>query len=274
MNIFEKAIYALQFEMTEPVSFGWFHLLWIAIVIGVTVFMCVKFKNCSDKVFRRTALIVWIVILSLEIYKQISYSFSYENGVGEWDYSWYAFPYQLCSTPLYLLPFVAFMKDGKVRDSIIAFLITFSFFGGLATFVIPTDVFITKTLINIQTMVHHGSQIFIGIFFYVALRKKINLKYVLKGFFTFAVMMVIALLLNIVFYHAFIKELGDTFNMFYIGPYFPCTLPLLEIIYPLMPKVLFIVLYFICFCIVALIMYYMMFGIDKLTRFIKTKISK
>ncbi|MBR3804984.1 MAG: hypothetical protein IKJ14_06535, partial [Clostridia bacterium] len=69
-------------------------------------------------------------------------------------------------------------------------------------------------------------------------------------------------------------ELGDTFNMFYIGPYFPCTLPLLEIIYPLMPKVLFIVLYFICFCIVALVMYYMMFGIDKLSCLIKKKLTK
>ncbi|MBQ3235008.1 MAG: YwaF family protein [Clostridia bacterium] len=274
MNFFEKLLHALQFRMTEPVSYGWFHLMWVAILVVFTVIMCLKFKDASDKTFRRITMIVWIVILALEIYKQFSFAFSFENGESKWDYAWYSFPFQLCSTPLYLLPLVAFLKEGKVRDSIIAFLMTFSFFGGLATFVIPEDVFIEETMINIQTMVHHGSQIFIGIFYYVTLGKKINLFYILKGFFTFAVMMGIALLLNIVLYHAFIKEAGDTFNMFYIGPYFDCTLPLLEMFYPMMPKVLFIVLYFICFCIIAVIMYYIMVGIDKLARLIKSKLCK
>ena len=274
MNFFEKILHALQFRMEEPLSYGWFHLTWVAILIALTVFMCVRFKNASDKLIRRVTMIVWIVILALEVYKQVSFAFSVENGEGKWDYAWYSFPFQLCSSLLYLLPFIAFMKEGRVRDSVIAFMMTFSFFGGLITFIIPEDVFIEEAMINIQTMVHHGSQIFIGIFYFVTLKKKINVIYILKGFFTFAVMMAIALILNIVFYHAFIKEIGDTFNMFYIGPYFDCTLPILETIYPHVPKVLFIVLYFICFCGIAMVMYYMMVGIDKLVLLIKKKLAK
>ena len=131
MNFFEKILHALQFRMEEPLSYGWFHLTWVAIFIALTVFMCVRFKNASDKVIRRVTMIVWIVILALEVYKQVSFAFSVENGEGKWDYAWYSFPFQLCSSPLYLLPFIAFMKEGRVRDSVIAFMMTFSFFGGI-----------------------------------------------------------------------------------------------------------------------------------------------
>lgn len=272
MNIFEKILSFLQFEMTEPTPYGWFHLMWIAIVIAVTVFLCVKFKNCDDKIFRRITLIVWIVIVVLEIYKQFSFSFENNNGVGEWDYSWYSFPFQFCSTPLYLLPIVVFMKDGKVRDSVIAFLMTYAFFGGIAAFILPSDLFIEEAMINIQTMVHHGSQIVIGIFYYVVYRKKINLTFILKGFFTFAVMIFIALTLNIVFYHAFIKEIDETFNMFYISPYFENTMPVLGFFYERVNNILFIVLYFICFSFISIAIYYIMKGIDKLCCIIKARL--
>ena len=258
--------------MTEPTPYGWFHLMWIAIVIAVTVFLSVKFKNCDDKTFRKITLIVWIVIFILEIYKQFSFSFENNNGVGEWDYSWYSFPFQFCSTPLYLLPIVAFMKDGKVRDSVIAFLMTYAFFGGIAAFILPSDLFIEEAMINIQTMVHHGSQIVIGIFYYVVYRKKINLTFILKGFFTFAVMIFIALTLNIVFYHAFIKEIDETFNMFYISPYFENTMPVLGFFYERVNNILFIVLYFICFSFISIAIYYIMKGIDKLCCIIKARL--
>ena len=30
------------------------------------------------------------------------------------DYTWSSFPFQLCSTPLYILPLIIFLKDNKV----------------------------------------------------------------------------------------------------------------------------------------------------------------
>lgn len=140
-------------------------------------------------------------MLVLEIYKQLIYSVSEVGGSAVWDYQWYAFPYQLCSTPLYLLPFVAFMKEGKTRDSIMSFLSTFAMFGGLAVFIYPNDVFISTIGINIQTMVHHGLQIVLGIYFMVYNRKKLNWMYFLRGVYVFGAMLGIAMLLNIVLYH-------------------------------------------------------------------------
>ena len=49
MNIFEKILYALQVEMEEPKAFGWFHLLWIGLVIiAITILYKTKNKYSSS----------------------------------------------------------------------------------------------------------------------------------------------------------------------------------------------------------------------------------
>ena len=257
MNFFEQILHALSGEMTRPTNYGWFHLMFLAIIIGLTVFLCIKFKNASDKTYRRIILIGWIVILVLEIYKQLIFSFEFDGTNATWDYQWYAFPFQLCSTPIFLLPFVSFLKEGKVRDSIVAFIATFAMFGGLVTYIYPNDVFITTIGINIQTMVHHGLQIVLGIYSIVYFRKKWNIKFFLSGIITFVAMLAVAMLLNLTIIYA----TNETFNMFYISPHFPCALPLLNIIYANVPYWLFLPIYIIGFTLAALIMHYVAFGI-------------
>jgi hypothetical protein len=165
--------------------YGWFHILALAIMFAVGVFLCWKCRNVSDKKFRIIIGVVWAIMLLFEIYKQVEFSFNYDELTGSvrWDYEWYAFPFQLCSKPLYLLPFIVFLPDGKVRNSIIAFIGSFALFGGLATMVFPTTVFIETIGINIQTMVHHGLQVVIGVFALVHERFNLSIKYFRnKGF--------------------------------------------------------------------------------------------
>lgn len=95
------------------------------------------FGNASDKFVRRLAAVLWIIMVVFEIGKQLIYGFNVEDGRLVWDYEWYAFPFQFCSSPLYILPFVAFAKDGKIRDSAMLFLATFSLFAGICVYVIP-----------------------------------------------------------------------------------------------------------------------------------------
>ena len=184
-------------------------------------------------------------MLVLEIYKQIFYAgLHVRDGHLVWDYQWGNFPFQLCSMPLYLLPFVAFMKEGKVRDSILAFLSTFAFFGGMVVFVYPNDVFVRMIGINIQTMVHHGLQIVLGIYFMVYNRKKLNWIYFLRGAIVFGISMFTALMLNIIMYHAVMVHIGQSFNMFYIGPYVKCHLPILTDIWTNVPYIVFLLIVF------------------------------
>lgn len=263
MNFFERILYFLKGTMPTPTNFGWFHIMFIAIVIGATVAICVLFKNAKDKTFRRIVLICWVVILVLEIYKQIIFSVNFGvEGGATWNYQLYAFPYQLCSTPLYLLPFVAFLKDGKVRDGIMSFVSTFSLLGGLAVMVFPNDVFVEFIGINFQTMIHHGLQVVLGIFFMVYNRHKLNIKYFLKSIPVFFTLFVVAFALDLIVP----KFTTETFNMWYISPYFLCTLPLVSIFYANLPYVLFLICYVICFILIALLLHYIQFGIIKLVQ--------
>lgn len=256
MNAFEKVLYFLEGEMERPTNYGWFHLLFVGIVILSTILLCLKFKDCDDKVFRRIALICWVVIVVLEIYKQVIYTFEYDGAVVAWDYQWYAFPYQFCSTPLFVLPFVAFLKDGKFRDAFVAYMAFFSLFGGIAVFFYPNDVFISTIGINIQTMIHHGSQIVLGIFFIVHSRRKINFKFHLKSVPVFASLVAIAIIMNECGFSILTsKGMDDTFNMFYISRHFECTLPILSGIYEAVPYLVFSLIYILGFAVISLIIF-------------------
>ena len=238
MNFFERLLIILDAEMPIPTLFGWFHILCLILTALVTFFLIKKYKDSSDKVFRKIILISWLIIVIFEGYKQLNFSFNVDDLT--WNYNWYYFPYQFCSTPLYVLPFIIFCKEGKFRDAFLAYTITYAFFGGLAVMIYPGDVYIETIGINIQTMVHHGSQVVLGIFVAVHERKKFGKKFFALAIPVFVVAVLIALAFNVIG-HFVIPDEG--LNMFYVGPYKNCTLPLLNVIYPLVPWPVFFILY-------------------------------
>ncbi|MBE7061905.1 MAG: hypothetical protein E7382_05155 [Clostridiales bacterium] len=273
MSFFEKIIFGIDsWKMTTPTNFGWFHILSVVLCAAITVALCIFYKDAKDKTMRRIALISWLIMVVLEAMKQLTYS--YDGKALEWDYQWYAFPYQLCSTPLYVLPFIAFMKDCKVRDAMMSYMSTFSFFGGFAVFIYPNDVFVSTTAINIQTMIHHGLQIVLGIYFFVYNRKKLSIKYHLSALFVFVALAIVAIALNEIVHASLIANGNDeTFNMFYFSPHHGTHLPILSIICPLVPPVVFIFIYVLGFMGTSFVVYYAMIGIKALALTIKRKCS-
>lgn len=264
MTFLESIIHALNATMDIPPSFGIFHFAFMLLFIASTVLICIKFKDAKDSTMRRIALISWIIMLVLEVYKQFVLSFKLDGATPTWDYQWYAFPFQLCSTPLYVLPFIAFMKESKFRDALMSFMSTFSFFGGLVVFIYPNDVFATLIGINIQTMIHHGLQLLLGVYFFVYNRKKANIKYHLSAIPVFVVLAGIAVILNEVVYSAIISNgWNDAFNMFYISAYYPNHLPILSTVYELVHPILFIIIYVIGFALVGTLIYGIMKGLKK-----------
>ena len=222
--------------------------------------MNVPILNTNKIVF-----IFWAVVILLEIYKQVEFSFVYEDGKGIWDYPVYIFPFQLCSSQFYILPFIFLLKDGKIRNAMIAYTITFSFFGGLAVFFYPNDVFIETIGINIQTMIHHGTQILLGVFLFTRYRKVFDFKFYVKSIFVFFVMLLIATVLDIAVYkHLVSMGNTETFNMFFISPYFDCTLPILSIIYDNVPYFVFYLIYMLGFVLISYIIFIVETSIYKL----------
>lgn len=250
LSFWQSLFKGLDASMTTPNSFGWYHFLCLAIVLGLCIVCAVFCRNLSDKNYDRILLFTSIALIVLEVYKQLNFSFNWREN--KWDYQWYIFPFQFCSTPMYIMPLaLIFRKKQRIRDAFRAYLATYALFAGLAVMIYPNDVFISTIGINIQTMVHHGAMVVIGVLTWVSGKAKLHYKTVLQALPVFAGFCAIAIGANILFHYV---GNGETFNMFYISPYYNCSLPLLSIIDEVLPYPAFLVGYIVGFTIAAYVM--------------------
>ena len=158
MNFLEQILYALSGTMEMPSGYGTFHLVSLAVVLLLTAAMCWFFRNASQQTEKRMLMIAWAVLVLMETYRQLLYAVHFDNPVY-WDYDWNAFPFQFCSSPLFLFPLAALPKSERVRDVFRMFFATFSLFAGLAVMFYPEGAFSSFIGISIQTMVHHGTMV-------------------------------------------------------------------------------------------------------------------
>lgn len=80
----EEFLHWLQGTMTRPTWFGWFHILWICIMIAECIVIYIFRKKISKKILNVLLLSTGLALIIFEIYKQIIFSFNY-NGGGEFD---------------------------------------------------------------------------------------------------------------------------------------------------------------------------------------------
>lgn len=217
MRILQNMLRVLDTAMERPAPYGWFHLLWFAISIAAGVFLCWWQSRHPGTRQRKVILWISVVTILLEVYKQINYSFSYENGI-QFDYQWYSFPFQFCSTPMYIGLLAALSREGKVHRSAMAYLATFSLFAGLCVMFYPNDVFISTIGINIQTMFCHGSMVAMGIYLLGSGYVKIGKKTLLRAVPVFSACVLLAVVMNEIAYRAGLLK-TETFNMFFVSPY-------------------------------------------------------
>ena len=225
MNLLEKFIAFLQFEMKKPSIFGGAHLFWIGITIFGIVIICLRCKKLSDKNFRIILFVCGLLLIILEVLKQLN--FAYDSETNIWEYSWKQFPFQFCSVPMYVMILVACLKECKFRDFLCSFLATYGLFAGLIVLAYPSTVLSEIVFRFSQSMIHHSVILLVGILMFVSGKVKLNHKTILKAIPVFIICVVIAFLMNIVY-----NKTGnsDSFNMFYIGPYEKCDIPVLNVI--------------------------------------------
>lgn len=260
MSVLVSILTFLDGRMETPTNYGIWHICFLLLTIGATVFMTVRFRNASDRTMRRVLTVMWVIFLVFEVYKHIVFSFSVEDDRIVFDYPWYIFPFQFCSTPFYALPFLIFLKDGPVRNFFMLFTTGFVLFAGLAVMLYPNDVYTTRTGVNIQTMVHHGMQVVMGVMLVAYNRRRMTLRNLGGGIAVFALFAATAMTLNELAYIIFTANgLDDTFNMFFISRHFSCTLPILSTVYEMVPYPVFLLVYLLGFALVAALV----FGIEK-----------
>lgn len=268
MNFWVKLQQICETEMPRPGNYGWFHLLFFALSIIVGILLCVTHKRGDDRRVRRAVFVMGVIVILLEVFKMFVYSFVIEGDRLVWDFQWYVFPWQFCSMPMYVSLLTGVFRKGKIHNSLMAFLATYAVFAGLCVMFYPNDVFIGEIGINVQTMICHGSMLTIGIYLYGSGYVKTEHKTILRAIPVFAVAVGMAALLNEVVYKSGILG-GETFNMFFISPYFDGTLPVYSSVQAVVPFPWCLFIYIAAFSAAAYIMLLGAMGIKKLAH--KTK---
>ena len=267
MNLFENIIYKLNFEMKTPKPFGWFHLMWIVLVIASIVFLYTIRKKYNEKQLKSVLFIYGVIAFILELLKQIIWSFNYDPvaNIVTWDYQWYAAPFQLCTTPIYVCLLCLFLKKGKIRDSLLSYIAFITILGSITTILFPDSCFVSTALVNIHTMWLHCGSLVVSI--YLLITKEVEIKWsnLKNAFIVFLIFAGIAMYLNLVIYNLGILN-GENFNMFYISPYFTTHLPIYNTIQENTPYLVYLFLYILSIFLGSLIIYLISLGISKLKR--------
>lgn len=254
----------LDSKMETPTLYGWFHLASFAAVIMATVLLCCMHRKDKPNRVSNVVLITAIITILLEIYKQINYNLDYGDGLGvRWDIEWYSFPWQFCSTPMYVGLLAGLTRRGKLHDALCAYLATYAMFAGACVMFYPGDVFIDTIGINIQTMICHGSMLMIGVYLFVSGHVKLEHRTILRAIPVFVTCVVIAIILNEIAYYTGLLETHD-FNMFYISPHCDPHLPVYSLVQEVVPYPWCLFLYVLGFTAASYIILLAAMGIGKL----------
>ena len=257
MNSFEKLCAYLNYDIEEPTCYGIFHIICLLITLLIVIYLFKRKEKNHEKSLKRVLAIFGISVFILELLKQVIWSFDVETL--KWHYMWYAAPFQLCTTPIYVSLICLFLKKGKLRDSLLSFMAYFTILGSIATAVYPESCFVETLLVDIHTMILHLGALVVSL--YLLKTKEVDNKFktFINGYKVFLVFVLIAEILNIIIYKSGILH-GDTFNMFYISPYFESSLPIFSTVQQKVPFIIFLLFYLFMIFMGGLIV----FGINKL----------
>ena len=262
MNWFEKFLYLLQGEMETPKTLGWFHILWILLVVISIIVLFFLRKKHNEKRLKIILGVYGIIAFLLELLKQLIWAFNYDPIVNivTWDYEWYSAPFQLCTTPIFIALICLFLKNNKLRKSLLSYMAFVTILGSLVTLIIPDSCFTSDILINIHTMWLHCGSLVVSVYLLMSREVEINKKNLINSFIVFLIFVVIAEVLNITIYNSGILN-GETFNMFYISPYFITHLPVFKTVQESVPFIIYLLFYILVIFVGSLIVYLISKGV-------------
>ncbi len=242
MSLLENLLDTSPRFAEPPEPFGLFHLGALAVILlfCVTAVLLRRRLPRGERHLRRALLIFGAGLLLLEIGKQIAYSYTPEAG---WAYNWDRFPFQFCSTPIYVALIAVCLPAGRVRQALLCFLATYSPVAGCAVLFYPAaDVFHEMVFLNLHTMLWHGAMLLFGLWLWLTEAVTPSVKTALTAAAVYLPLPCIALILN-----ELEMALGFagayTFNMFYVARDGFCMIPVLSWIQAHMPYPVFFAAY-------------------------------
>ncbi len=265
--LFKKILSVLKTEMPRPAVYGWFHVLCLILSVVAGVWLVRRFPAPTARQVRRVLLVTASLCLLLEVYKQIVYSFTFDGERVRFCYPWYIFPFQFCSTPMYI-GLLAALSRGRWHERFAAYLASYAVFAGGSVMVYPSEVLTNMVGVNIQTMVCHGSMITVGIFLLCGGYVKTDVATFKKAFPVFLTVFLMAVTMNEIAYRFGVLARGE-FNMFYISPYGTPVVPVLSAIQAAFPAPVPQVAYFVLFSVIAYLVMLFFRGINRVIARVK-----
>ena len=98
-----------------------------------------------------------------------------------------------------------------------------SLFAGFAVCVYTDMVMSNLIYTNVQSLIHHGAQVILGVYIFVWNRKNITIKTFYRSLIAFVITAVIAIIINVSFY-------PNVINMFFLNPLNITPLPLVNVV--------------------------------------------
>lgn len=264
MELLQNILRIMDRQVKTPELFGWYHMASLVLTVLVTVALCYHHKNDSPRRVRMVVLLTAIIVTLAEIYKQINYSFSYTNGIT-FDYQWYAFPFQFCSTPMYVGLLAGVRPKGKLQDALYAYLATFAVFAGTCVMIYPGDVFVGTLGINVQTVICHASMICIGVYLFYTGTVKLEHRTIMKAMAVFSCTVSMAVLFNEIAYWTGLLE-RETFNMFFISRHCDPSLAVYSLVQKTVPYPWCLLIYVLGFTLASYLILLIAMGVRKLSR--------
>lgn len=198
MSVFEKFIAFLSKDMKTPSFYGIYHIASILFIVTAVALIIIFRKKITHKQIAYITLTVGLIMAVLELYKQLVLSYNPSNDT--WAYRWFAFPFQFCSTPTYitLLAFLFYKLNIKsVYNALLGFLGTYSLVAGIMVIFVGTkSVLCSSVGINLQTMIHHGLMMVLGIAILVSRSLSFDKKTFITSSLVFLPLLSVAMILN------------------------------------------------------------------------------
>lgn len=258
MEILGKLLQLLDADMAVPAMYGWFHIVFLTLSLLMGILLYRWHPTAQEHFLRRLLLVVFLVVMVLEVYKQINFSFRYDGTAIAFDYQWYAFPFQFCSTPMYVGVLAALIRNRRIHESLCAYLGTYGFFAGMAVMVYPSTVFTQTIGINIQTMICHGAMVSVGMYLLLCG----YVKTIRNAVPVFIVLVSAAAVMNELAYRSGLLE-QETFNMFFISPYCDPELPVYSMVQTVVPFPLSLIIYVLGFTLAGHLLLVLTKGIQR-----------
>lgn len=248
--MFEAFIRWIKTEIQPPPPWGAYH--WS--ILALTAAGMIALFALSGRLRRRPRAVRIMtncfggLLIALEVLKQLFYSVHIGDAGIYWEYPWHIFPWQFCSTPAYACLVLFFLpKQNRLRSFLCCFLGTYGAFGGATVLLHPHTVLIEYWFVDIHTMIWHMSLVLVGALQWAGGTIGRDIRTFLGGTAVFLFFALVALALDLA-----LPQLAEQgFNMFYISPYTPCTILLLQDIWLSVPYPVFLLIYLAGFAAIA-----------------------